>query len=92
MAAATKAREPYRTKVETAPPGPLAVKGPCRFVELIKRVAPERTRHRKLHACPVTATRRVQVGLNLTANVCFWHSLVATERLHAHLIRDLGSP
>ncbi|WP_328465460.1 hypothetical protein OHA21_43645 [Actinoplanes sp. NBC_00393] len=64
----------------------------CQFPELVVEVIPLRMRqHRPIEPCFVTAIRRVTVGLATQADVCLWHSLVARERLGAHLVRDLVS-
>lgn len=86
----TASRAPYRPSVDREPPAPLRV-APyrCKFVELADRVRP--SRYRSVDPCTERAARRVQIGLSLRADVCLWHSPVATERFHAHLIRDLAA-
>lgn len=42
-------------------------------------------------ACDETATRRIQIGMCTQHDVCLWHSLVATARKGAYLVRDLKS-
>jgi hypothetical protein len=72
------------------PPPPLAVRpGPCEFPALLRKLTPKDRRDGIQHNCRIPALRRVQVGLVARADVCLWHSLVTTERLHGHLIRDL---
>lgn len=89
MSTATRPRSPYRSKIAAEPPPPLAAAGQCKFPGLLQRVIPERVQHQTVHPCYESAARRVQVGLTVRADVCLWHSLVACQRLNAHLIRDL---
>jgi hypothetical protein len=81
-------RAPYRPNVDREPPAPLRVRRTrCKFAELADRAAP--APHRSASPCPEAAARRIQVGTRYLADVCLWHSLVATQRFGAHLIRDL---
>lgn len=90
MATTTRPRTEYRAKADTEPPAPLTTSGRCRFAGLVERLTPRRQRrHRTFTPCYAPASRRVQVGLDERADVCLWHSLVAQEHLHAHLVRDL---
>lgn len=60
----------------------------CGFPELLAQVIPLRLRqHSPLEPCFDKATRRVTVAAALRSDVCLWHSLVARERLGAHLTR-----
>lgn len=73
-------------------PPPLPVPpGRCKFTELIFLVGASRARRRDLPLCDRPASRRVQVGMSTSADLCLWHSLVARERLSAHLVRDLSA-
>ena len=74
------------------PPPPLTVPaGRCKFGELLRLVAPKKVRHRASMACDRPSARRIQIGMSVSADVCLWHSLVTTERLHGHLVRDLST-
>jgi hypothetical protein len=41
--------------------------------------------------CDHRATRLVRYGVNEPVAVCLWHSLVAQQMRHAHLVRDLAT-
>lgn len=61
----------------------------CEFPELIAEVIPyARRRHSEINPCFEPAKRRVIVGLAGARDVCLWHSLIARERLGAHLARS----
>ncbi|WP_045746423.1 hypothetical protein [Actinoplanes rectilineatus] len=69
------------------PPAPLAASGPCRAKRLAELTLPPDPRRAYAPECPSLASRRVQVGLDIVANVCLWHSLRATQQLDAYLVR-----
>lgn len=74
------------------PPPPLAVRpGPCEFPALLRKFTSAKRRAEIQNECRIPAARRVQVGMTARADVCIWHSLVTTERLHGHLVRDLST-
>lgn len=47
------------------------------------------TTHGLCRQCDRQATRLVRYGTNPPVAVCLWHSLVAQQMRHAHLVRDL---
>lgn len=69
-------------------PPPLAVTGDCKFAAALRLLHAASTRHRDVPECFARAERRVLFGQSVRADVCLWHSLVATERMHAHLVRQ----
>lgn len=78
----------YRTTVDMDLPQPTVATGPCRARELTLKVIPLAFRSPRLGECPEYASRRIQVGLDVTADVCLWHSLTACEQLGARLVRS----
>jgi hypothetical protein len=83
----------WRGQLDRMPPPPLAPpEGRCQMPDLLQRLTPRDQRDGlPHHGCAMSATRRVQVGLVARADVCVWHSLVVTGRLHGHLLRDLST-
>lgn len=80
------------TIVLEQPPPLVPPVGRCRFPELVAALIPRKQRqHSTLQPCFDRAVRRVVVGLRIDEPVCLWHSLVATQRLGAHLIRDYSA-
>ena len=78
-----------RTLCLEPPPVLVPPVGRCRWPELVAHVIPLRLRqHQVLHPCFERAVRQVAAGLQIVEPVCLWHSLVATQRLGAHLIRS----